>query len=200
MEDFFKKVYTENIWERGSGPGSYPENTIAYREYLQKFLAEHHIKSVVDIGCGDWQFSRLIDWTGIDYLGIDCVEDVIAGNQAQFSAPNIRFLHDNAAAMSEIPWADLAIIKDVLQHLTIKTICELLNRLPCYRYILFTNSDTGENTDLHADGHFRPLNLALPPFSLELETVLRWQPEVHDSKATQLWKYVETAEDLAATQ
>ena len=39
------------------------------------------IKSVCDIGCGDWQFSQYIDFKGFKYTGIDCVKSVIDENK-----------------------------------------------------------------------------------------------------------------------
>ena len=82
-QEAFSNIYKNKIWgennigEGWSGSGSSLQQTIKYREFLQKFLADHQIKSVVDVGCGDWTFSRAIDWTGIDYKGFDVVEDVI---------------------------------------------------------------------------------------------------------------------------
>ena len=44
------------------------------REHRQVFDAWLDLQPsdvFVDVGCGDWQFSRLIDWSGIDRRGID---------------------------------------------------------------------------------------------------------------------------------
>ena len=69
--EVFDFIYSSNEWSIGSGFGSLPQTTETYRGFLQEFLARNDVRSVIDAGCGDWQFSRLIDWTGIDYLGID---------------------------------------------------------------------------------------------------------------------------------
>ena len=55
-------------------------NNKKYITFLTKFLKDHDITNVCDIGCGDWQVSKHIDWTGIHYLGIDVVKDVIKKN------------------------------------------------------------------------------------------------------------------------
>jgi SAM-dependent methyltransferase len=65
------------VWGAGSGPGSASHETIAYRAFLQGFLQWNRVRSVVDLGCGDWQFSRFIDWSGVDYTGVDVVAPVI---------------------------------------------------------------------------------------------------------------------------
>src|SRR5271165_5564077 len=78
----FQAIYREGAWGRGSGPGSKPSNTIEYRAFIEA----NGIQAVTDLGCGDWQFSYLIDWSGIEYLGLDLVPEVIAENSKYFSA------------------------------------------------------------------------------------------------------------------
>ena len=93
----FQSIYAQKGWGVGpegrasSGAGSTMEFTRLYRVFLQDFLAAHGIRSVVDAGCGDWQFSRAIEWKGIDYLGIDIVPSLIEENRRRYGAPNIRF-------------------------------------------------------------------------------------------------------------
>ena len=90
-KEYFTNIYDNNIWGEGSGGGSSIESTVLYREYLQKFLKEKNISSVIDYGCGDWQSSHLINFDGIEYLGIDCVDSVIDNNTIKYSKDNIKF-------------------------------------------------------------------------------------------------------------
>ncbi len=46
----FRIIYEKGLWQRGSGTGSSPEYTLRYRDFLQGFLRDHGIKSVVDDG------------------------------------------------------------------------------------------------------------------------------------------------------
>src|SRR6478609_5527238 len=110
----FDHIYKNNLWICGSGPGSTEENTRQYRWFLQNILKSNHIKSVLDIGCGDWQFSRHIDWTGIDYVGVD-VSAMVLANTRTFARPGIAFRELNAVT-DQLPSADVLIAKDVLQH------------------------------------------------------------------------------------
>jgi len=55
----------------GSGPGSTKEYTIQYREFLSKFIKDNKIKTILDIGCGDFQMNEHFDWIDYDYTGID---------------------------------------------------------------------------------------------------------------------------------
>jgi SAM-dependent methyltransferase len=173
MQAAFEKVYATNEWHYGSGEGSLPRHTRGYVAFLQQFLREHQVKSVVDVGCGDWQFSRLIDWTSIDYHGFDLVASVIERNQKQFGSPHIRFTR-YAGDFAELPAADLLICKDVLQHLAQLNIERFLPHLKRYPLSLLTNcaNPHGEtvNKDI-ADGEFRYLDLRLPPYGLQAKEV-----------------------------
>src|SRR4051794_3541455 len=111
----FQQIYETNYWGFGSGHGSLPKLTRGYREFIARFIRENHITSVVDFGCGDWQFSRLIDWSGVDYLGLDVVPQMIEQHRTTFGRTGVRFdmCPDN---LSDVPPADLLLAKDVLQH------------------------------------------------------------------------------------
>src|SRR5580692_10211737 len=112
----FDKIYSENLWGFGSGHGSLPKVTVGYRQFVQNFIRENGVKTVVDFGCGDWQISHLMDWSGVEYLGLDAAQTVIDKNQATYGSKSVRF---NLAPdqFTEVPAADLLLVKDVLQHL-----------------------------------------------------------------------------------
>ena len=80
MKNEFENIYLNNIWEHGSGEGSLPIHTKGYAHFLENFLTTYNINSVVDMGCGDWQFSRLINWGDAMYQGYDIVQSVIESN------------------------------------------------------------------------------------------------------------------------
>lgn len=170
--EVFETIYAKNIWGNGSGGGSHPLNTLEYADYLQKFLRQFHIKSVVDLGCGDWQFSKFIDWTAIHYTGIDVVADVINQNKKLYAASNIEFLLANPLDEKVlIAAADLLIIKDVLQHLSNANVLKILRYTQKYKYCLITNDFDNSNLDCQ-NGDTRPLNIKLPPFSVNALEVL----------------------------
>jgi hypothetical protein len=176
----FDFVYASNEWHIGSGFGSLPQTTDTYRRFLQDFLARHAIRSVVDAGCGDWQFSRLIDWSGIDYLGID-VSPVVLQRIVRDAAPNIRFVEGDIRTLEQ-PGADLLIMKDVLQHWPNADIQALIPKFARYRFCLITNGSSAEvlpklNQDIQA-GQWRPVDLALPPFSVAGEYVHEYELSV----------------------
>lgn len=172
----FTDIYDRNAWHHGSGTGSLPETTGPYRAMLAAFLRDNAIASVVDFGCGDWQVSGLIDWTGIDYLGLDVVPAVLAANRARFAAPGIRFAA--IGTLDDLPPADLLVCKDVLQHLPLAEIEACLAVFATrYRFALITNDvlpDTWLNVPVE-HGACRPIRLDLPPFARPSAAVLRWE-------------------------
>lgn len=169
MQERFEDIYDHNKWGYGSGKGSLPRHTRGYVSVLQDFMREHEIRTVVDLGCGDWQFSRLIDWSGVQYCGLDIVRSVIDRNTERFSMPNIEF-RLFSGDFDDLPDADLLISKDVLQHWSNESVSAFLPTLKRYRYNLMTNcvnpKGETENVDIE-DGGYRYLDIRRPPFNIE---------------------------------
>ena len=184
----FNKYYQTNAWiGGGSGTGSTSENTIVYREFLSSFLRDNQIKSVVDLGCGDWQFSQLLDWSGIQYLGID-VSSVVLINTRQFTRPNINFAELDGSS-NDLPGADLLIVKDVIQHWSNADILHLLPVLKKFRFALITNTSHKNLKRLNANirpGGCRPVDLSISPFNINGKYVLEFHGG--DPKTTFLWR------------
>ncbi|HWF65181.1 MAG TPA: class I SAM-dependent methyltransferase [Rhizomicrobium sp.] len=189
--EIFDNIYRNDLWRCGSGSGSREELTRDYRTFLQNFMRENRIASVVDLGCGDWQFSRHMDWTGIDYTGVDVSSVVLAATKA-FSREGVRFLHANAVT-DPLPAADLLIAKDVLQHWSNADILAFLPRLQNYRVALFTNGFPRHalayvNCDMPTCFQYRPIDLSRPPFSLPGQWVFSFQ--AGDPKMVFRWSRV----------
>jgi SAM-dependent methyltransferase len=182
-EEVFTHIYTTKLWgtnEHGegiSGGGSTLDQTKLYREFLQTFLREHNIHSVVDVGCGDWTFSKAIDWTGIAYIGYDVVGFLIDKNNAKYGTQSIQFIKGDATA-TDLPAADLLICKDVLQHLPNADIAKFLRQLRKFKYCLITNdidlSKTNNNLRI-VRGEHHLVDLTMPPFNLRGEKVLTYE-------------------------
>ena len=134
----FNKIYSESVWGIGSGSGSELKYCKKYINFLQKFFHDFNIKSIVDLGCGDWQFSKEINFSGIKYLGIDVAKEVIAENIKSYATENIKF--NTLNKYQDIPSYDLLICKDVMQHLNIKENKKIIKEVfPKFKYILSTN-------------------------------------------------------------
>jgi SAM-dependent methyltransferase len=200
----FRRIYLDHLWDgrSRSGSGSDPAETAQYREFLARFIGENRVRSVVDLGCGYWTSTQLVDWSGIDYRGIDIVPEPIEANRSAFGSAHIRFECADLVE-AQLGQADLCTCKDVLQHLPTADVRAILAKLPAFRFALLTNDWQEErqrgwrslwrwralgnvNGDILPGGH-RPLRLREPPFSLTAERVLdyvvtsgrkRWHKEV----------------------
>jgi len=171
----FEKVYKDKLWGTNangkgySGYGSTAQATVLWRTFLQQFMKENNIKSVVDAGCGDWESTNDTDWTGIDYKGYDIVDSVIQADKAKYEKPNIHFFTGNVVT-TDLPAADLLIVKHVLQHLSNAEVAQLLTQVPKYKHVLLVDSVnnitlTGDNKDISA-GDFREMDPTKPPFEV----------------------------------
>ena len=185
-EKRFDTIYREKLWgvneenEGYSGGGSDLENVLSYYEYLIQFIKDHHIRSVVDLGCGDWTFSKWIDWTGIDYVGYDVVASVVEKNQQKYGSDNIRFVHANFLT-EDLPEADLMICKHVLQHIPNRDVFTFLKQLPKFTHSLILNARPvgGENIEHSISEIFpfwddRGIDIRLPPFHVNGKKVLEY--------------------------
>ncbi|MBX3217652.1 MAG: class I SAM-dependent methyltransferase [Labilithrix sp.] len=179
----FGEIYRDASWgidDAGagtSGLGSTVAATALYRTYLQAFLKEHKIKSVVDAGCGDWEFSKAMDWSGIDYKGYDVVEPVIAKNKQRHEAANVHFFTADIVE-DDLPAADLLLVKHVLQHLPNDAVMKFMGKMRNYKHILLTDTVhpvtmSGVNRDI-AVGDFRTFDPTAAPFSLPGVKALTW--------------------------
>ena len=192
MGEAFTLAYETGQWHHGSGSGSSPANTRAYRAFLAAYLRDNHVRSVLDIGCGDWQFSRLIDWTGVIYTGMDVVPAVIARSWARYARPQVRFEYGDVLDGYKMPDADLILCKDLLQHWPDAAITELGARLAGRRALLTYDLAAGGHRDIVPGGH-RPLDLAAPPFCWPVTERLRYESVSHEGRVRRVKVTVELA-------
>jgi len=112
----FSDIYQNNVWGCGSGDGSTADYTVPYRQFLSKWLHDNKIETVLDIGCGDWQSTCLIDWNGIKYTGIDCVPSLIENHKEKYGSNTISFALKDILSQPLQKSYDVIILKDVIQH------------------------------------------------------------------------------------
>ena len=173
----FTHIYKEAIWgtnEEGNGTSGYGSTlhfNTKYIDFMKKFIDRYNIQTIVDIGCGDWQFSNYIYYDrNVEYYGYDCVKHIIKKNKKDYSM--VKSYHfeciDGEYILDGVnTCADLLIMKDVLQHWTnnmiIDFIIDLFNNSN-YKYILITNDHTtSTNIDIKL-GEYRQINWKSAPF------------------------------------
>jgi SAM-dependent methyltransferase len=183
VEEVFTSIYDNEVWgvegeKCLSGFGSTVKSTEEYRRFIQNVFVLADIHSVVDAGCGDWVFSKEINWKGINYIGYDAVLSVIEENKNKYGKSNISFIQGDILSI-DLPPADLLICKDVLQHLTNEDVLTFIKQLPKFKYCLITNdidraTNTSQNQDIQR-GDYRTIDLTRPPFSVKGTKILTYQ-------------------------
>lgn len=175
MNDIFVNIYERNNWSESNnncGLGSSVEyNKDTYVPFLKKFIQDKNIKTIVDLGCGDFRCGPIIfDDLDVSYIGYDIYNKLIQYLSKRHSSKYNFFYMDVFQNKESIINGDLCIIKDVLQHWSLINIYVFLDYLVTsnkFKYILITNccNQTGEIRNLRdiRDGDFRPLNSCFFP-------------------------------------
>lgn len=152
----FEDIYKNATWGKNgadagnSGTGSTLDATGPYRAFLVQFLKSNDIHSVVDAGCGDWEFSSTVDWTGIDYKGFDIARPVIEADKKRFGKKNIQFFNEDIVEYKHV------LLMNGVHHRTF----------------------AGENTDI-GPGAYRTLDITAPPFNVDGLKVLTYFDGYH---------------------
>jgi SAM-dependent methyltransferase len=183
-EETFATPYADGWWGRTgseayfSGTGSLPENVGPYLRVVSEYIRKNAIRSVVDLGCGDFRASGALDLDGARYLGVDIVSRVIDHNTRHFGSSRIRFARLDVGR-DPLPAADLCLIKQVLQHWSNAEILALLPRLDVYEHVLIldgwltASATPGRNVDIPTGADYRRggLYLEAPPFNWPIDVL-----------------------------
>jgi len=192
-QDVFREIYEKRLWGGGpalfsSGAGSTPAEAQIYAEAVGQFLTEKGVTSVVDVGCGNFTVGALLQRDGLGYVGIDLVDELVSHNQRHYGSPYTRFLCLDAVTVP-LPEAEVALVRQVMQHLSNAEIMSMLANLRRYRYVIVTehhpapdkashvNRDKPHGPDTRVlDGS--AVKLDCPPFEANVVgTLLEVQPE-----------------------
>ena len=168
--EVFTEIYNSNYWkssESVSGTGSEIKQTESLINDLNKLLTEMNIASVLDLPCGDFKWMQKVDFSNIDYVGADIVEELIKSNIAQNKErKNIIFKVLNLIT-DPLPKSDIIIVRDCLVHLAYKDINSAIKNIKssgCKYLLTTTFTNHYQNQDI-VTGDWRPLNLQEKPFN-----------------------------------
>ncbi|MEJ6695192.1 MAG: class I SAM-dependent methyltransferase [Chitinophagales bacterium] len=173
------KLWGDNKTDFYSGIGSHnSELKNPYITSLVSFLTSFTLPPVVcDLGCGDFNVGKdLVKYTQ-RYIAIDIVADLIAFNKKKFRDEQLEF-HCLDIALDKLPKGDVAIIRQVLQHLSNTEVLGVVGKLKEYKYIILTEhlpeGDFEANKEIISGQGTRlkkqsGLNLLLPPFNLRVK-------------------------------
>jgi hypothetical protein len=169
-KEVFAAIHAGNLWgnpETASGFGSTIGATEQARAGLQKLIAEHDIRSILDAPCGDFNWMRALQYDG-DYVGADIVAGLVADNQRRYGNDRHRFVELDLVHDS-LPPADLVLCRECLNHLSLAEAHAAVRRLgdAAKKILLITHYPAEEtNADQLASFRYRPLNFTKSPFNL----------------------------------
>lgn len=166
----FEKIYQKEI---SSGDGSRYENTVFFREILDNIIDKYQIKSIVDLGCGDFISTKAIldIYPKIQYLGLDISHTIINDNQEKY--PNYNFqIFD--AVLDDLSFYkyDLIIFRHTLQHLNYQNAQKVINNIKnsSCKYLLVNHQlglKTNDDNKLkEIDWENQMYNLNVEPFNM----------------------------------
>ena len=174
FNNIFDNIYKNKSWGEGSieggssGSGSSPEVNKSYISFLSSFIKENNIKSIVDVGCGDWQIMSLLNTDNIHYKGYDVSKKIIDYNNKIHKKTNIEFYVEDLDKKSNYERGDLLICKDVLQHLSYSKINNILSQLNKYKYVIIINDIVQDTNNSDIDnGGYRSLDIQKQPFNIK---------------------------------
>ena len=166
----FTKIHDVSAWgdcESLSGPGSSRDRAASFLPSLLEVIAKLRVNTLLDAPCGDFNWAQPLADSVESYLGVDVVPDLIQTNSRDHASPTRQFLcldmvHD------PLPSADLIFCRDGLVHLSTRNILTTLKNFQRTgaEYLMTTTFVGPRANEEIVDGHWRPLNLQSPPFSL----------------------------------
>jgi len=186
----FEKIYKERKWGSNSiqngqffsGPGSHDDIIVnLYVEHVRRFLNSiGNNKTIVDLGCGDFNVGSKLAPYCYSYIACDIVPDLIEHNKKIFSFDNVEFRVVDLVD-DELPCGDVIFVRQVLQHLSNTDILRFTNRIHKYcQYLILTEHLPPEdrffpNIDKQSGQSIRPyynsgIDLSLSPFNLTYKT------------------------------
>lgn len=136
--EVFEDLYSSKKWQVGislSGPGSDPINAVEYVDFVRRILVANKVKTILDIGHGDWAMWPKKFFNDYHYTGIDLVKSLNDTMNKKHSNQNIKFLILDATT-EDLPHADIVLVKDVLMHLSNTDISNILLKLKAYPLII----------------------------------------------------------------
>lgn len=167
-EAIFTTISKNNSWlesESVSGIGSSLEQTAEIITHLPVILKSLHIKTFLDLPCGDFNWMQKVDLDGIHYTGADIVEHLITSNQEKYANENRAFITLDLLK-DDIGTYDLIFCRDCLVHLSFADIQKAIANIKRSgsKYLMTTTFPAQTTNEDIITGGWRPLHLEKAPF------------------------------------
>jgi hypothetical protein len=191
----FTLIHDKKLWDEKeslSGPGSTFQATKNIRTALSELVKKYGIRSMLDIPCGDFNWMKFVNLSGVNYIGADIVEELIRQNTNKFASDHISFSVLDVVR-DTLPEADLIICRDGLVHLNDREVIKALKNIrnSNAKYLLMTNFPDHKKNQKPGPDYWRPINFRLPPFNLPEPVLLideNEKLEQYSDKSMCLWE------------
>jgi len=192
----FEEIYYGHHWGKHddpleryySGIGSHKEDIVkAYILSVSTFLTTLTRKyHVVDLGCGDFAIGSKLRQYFAKFIACDIVEALIIHNREKYKSLDVEFKKVNLID-DDLPKGEIAMLRQVLQHLCNDDIQKIIPKLYRYSYLILTehlpldqnykpNLDKPTNSGIRLEYKISPSGVVLtkPPFNLKVknETII----------------------------
>jgi SAM-dependent methyltransferase len=174
--DFGSREHAFGRRQSISGPGSSRSAAKTVLALLGSTVREYGVTSILDLGCGDWNWMQYSCWRAdprVRYEGWEAQDSLVERLAKRFGNERVRFRLADLTSKS-LPYADLVVCRDVLFHLRIKLAERLIKFLQENGCLFITTCFLDEtcNTDIqpylpiNGWGFYR-INLDIAPFNLQ---------------------------------
>ena len=142
--------------------------------FVMKFIQDHQVRSIVDLGCGDFSSGRqIVEGSVVRYTGIDVVPELIEHHKKTVQDPRVSFKCADITK-DPLPAADLCLVCQVLQYLSNGEIIKVLANLRNFSLIRISEDVPVEPRSFNRDKPHGPdvrtyygsgVYIERPPFS-----------------------------------
>jgi SAM-dependent methyltransferase len=172
--EFGLEQHSHGRGESPSGPGSAKHAAATCLALIDVVVNEYAIRSIVDLGCGDWNWMQHAKWRSseiIYYEGREAHPGLVRKLTMQFGNERTRF---RVADICSTPLPNVVICRDVLFHLPLELAELIIGRLQTNRALFISTSflDIERNIGIQPylpieNWGFYPINLDAAPFNLK---------------------------------
>lgn len=134
-----------------SGAGSHGAVARFKADFMNRFVADNNVETVLELGCGDGAQLSLATYP--NYIGLDVSKTIVAKCAESFSDDHsklfITYQPSDAGIISKFFAADIALSQDVIYHLVEDDVYEAYMALMfsvSRRFVIFFSSDKDEKT------------------------------------------------------
>ena len=170
MADVFYEIAEGHVWmsdESVSGIGSSQAQTQTIIRELPGVWSRLGVHSLLDAPCGDFNWMRHVDLTGIRYTGGDIVVSLVAQNQQNHHSEKVSFVHLDLMN-GPLGTHDLLFCRDCLVHFSFDAIWTTFQTIgnSGIGLVMMTTFPGQDNNQDIITGGWRPLNFEKAPFNL----------------------------------